>query len=88
MKYFEKKITVNNPNGVHSRVATKLAQIASENEVKLNIIYCDHVVDCSSVLDVLSMAFIYGSSFIVRADGELSIKALCEVEKLFTRVDV
>ena len=56
--------------------------------MKLNIIYCDHEVDCSSVLDVLSMAFVHGSSFIVRADGELSAKALCEVEKLFTRVDV
>ena len=27
MKHLEKKITVNNPNGVHSRVATELAKL-------------------------------------------------------------
>lgn len=88
MKHLEKKIIVNNPNGVHSRVATKLAQIASDNEVRLNIIYCNQEIDCSSVLDVLGMAFVQGSSFVVRADGEQSVKALGEVEELFTRMDV
>ena len=86
--HLEKTIIVHNPNGVHSRVATKLAKIASDYDVRLNIVYCDQEIDCSSVLDVLSMAFVQGSSFIVRADGKRSGKALGAVEELLNRADV
>jgi len=88
MKQREKKIIVRNPNGVHSRVATKLAKIARKHEVKLYIIHCGQLIDCSSVLDVLGMAFVQGSSFVVRVDGEQPERALRAVEKLFARRDV
>jgi len=83
----EKNITVSNRLGVHGRVATRLAQIAGEHAVLLHIVYDDNdnAVDCSSVLDVLSMAFTCGTTFTIRAAGEKTkVKsALAAVEKMF-----
>ena len=87
MKTEEKTLTVMSPNGVHSRVATKLAQIGDRNKARLNIIYDGEVVDCSSVLDVLAMSFTYGTSFIVRVYGRDPEKVMKEVEKAINGSD-
>lgn len=85
MTALEKEIVVLNRHGVHGRVAARLAKIAARHEVILQIIHGRERIDCSSILDVLSMAFVYGTRFTVRAEGEKrkAAKALAAVEKLF-----
>lgn len=81
----EKDIRVNIRRGVHGRVATRLAGIVSKNNVKLTIFHQEREVDCSSVLDVLSMAFVFGSVLRFRVKGENAENALHDVETLFSR---
>lgn len=85
MTVFEKEIVVQNRHGIHGRVAASLAQIAARHEVVLHIVHGNQRIDCSSILDVLSMAFVYGTRFTVRLEGEKkkTAKALAAVEKLF-----
>ena len=58
------------PEGIHCRVATGLAKIASEYDTQLHIIHNDGQVDCASILDVLSMALVHGSLVCFTAEGE------------------
>ena len=60
MTLLEKNITVQVHLGVHGRVATKLAQIAGHYNVLMHILRNDEILDCSSVLDVLSMGLLLG----------------------------
>jgi len=83
MKTLEKKITVFNRKGVHSRVATKLAGIADKYNVKLAIVCHGEVVDCSSVLDVLGMSLSHGSSCTIRVSGADPARTISAVEALF-----
>lgn len=81
----EKDITVGNPLGVHGRVATQLALLARRHGVLLHLLHADEEIDCSSVLDVLSMALTCGSVFRVRVAGEEDsvVKTLAAVEQIF-----
>jgi len=83
MNSLEKNITVNIHRGVHGRVATKLAQITRLHDVDLYILRDGKEIDCSSVLDVLSMAFVYGSKVKFRVHGKGATLAITDVEKLF-----
>ena len=83
MKSLEKKITVNIRRGVHGRVATKLAQITRLHDVDLYILNDGKEIDCSSVLDVLSMAFVFGTMVKFRVCGKRAPLAIADVEKLF-----
>ena len=86
MTALEKKIIVTNPRGVHGRVATRLALIAEQYGVRLCIVNDAEGIDCTSVLDVLSMAYVSGSSLTIRATGEKkkARKALAAVEKVLS----
>ena len=57
------------PEGIHCRVATSLAKIAAEHDTQLHIIQKDEQVDCTSILDVLSMALVHGSQVCFTAQG-------------------
>ena len=84
MKPLEKDITVNIHRGVHSRVATKLAQIAQQHNVRLHILREGEEIDCSSVLDVLSMAFVSGTRVKFRVHGKGAAQAIADVDTLFS----
>ena len=83
MKFMEKKITVNIHRGVHGRIATKLAHISRSHGVDLYIVHDGNEIDCSSVLDVLSMAFVFGTVVKFRVRGKGSSRVIADVEKLF-----
>jgi len=85
MTALEKSIVVQHLHGVHGRVAARLAHIAARHKVILQIIYGTDRIDCSSILDVLSMAFVCGTRFTIRVEGEKkkAEKALAAVERLF-----
>ena len=82
MKTLQKNITVNIHQGVHGRVATKLARITQQHKVLLHILRENEELDCSSVLDVLSMGFTAGTRVMFRVQGEKARQALADVEKL------
>lgn len=85
MIVIEKEVVVNNANGVHGRVATKLALIARHKAIELRLLHNSREIDCTSVLEVLSLAFIRGSRFQVRISGEEEEvqAALKAVEEIF-----
>lgn len=82
MNTLEKQLTVNNRKGIHGRIAARLIQIANKKNVKLSIIYNDEMFDCSSVLDILSIALVYGTTFKIRIVGKETEKAMAAVENL------
>ena len=82
MTTLEKNLTVNVHQGVHGRVATKLARIVQKHNVLMHILRENEELDCSSVLDVLSMGFTAGTSVLFRVQGKKASKALADVEKL------
>ena len=84
MKAIEKDITVNIYRGVHGRVATRLAQIAQRYKVQLYILKNGDEIDCSSVLDVLSLAFVSGTLVKFKVHGAGSDQAISAVEQLLT----
>lgn len=86
MTVLEKDVVVHDRHGIHGRVAAALAQIAARKRVVLRIIHDGAATDCSSILEVLSMAIAYGTRLTIRIEGEdrKAAKALAAVEKLFT----
>jgi multiphosphoryl transfer protein len=84
MNSSEQIFTVHTPHGVHGRIAARLALIAAAHEVRIHILDGSGYIDCSSVLDVLSQAFTYGTRITVRVQGEQYLSALFAVEKLLS----
>lgn len=84
MNQLEKDLTVHVDQGVHGRIATGLAQIAKLYNVRLHILGKDDEIDCSSVLDVLSMGFVCGTVVKFRVQGEQAGQAVMEIERLLT----
>lgn len=82
MSWQVRKITVNIQQGIHGRVASRLAALAGEHDAVLLIENEDHDIDCTSILDVLSMAFVYGSSLTFKARGKDAVKLLDKVGDL------
>jgi len=84
MNMLEKKMTVNIREGVHGRIAAEMIRIANTHNVIFYIKYNDHLFDCSSVLDILSIALVNGATFRIRIEGRNREQALGAVEKLLT----
>lgn len=80
-------LIVGNERGVHGRVATRLAEIAADYEVVLQISKGDETADCSSILDVLAMALVQGTEIGLHAEGEQSTAALSAAADLVTGQD-
>jgi phosphotransferase system HPr (HPr) family protein len=68
--------------GVHGRVAVTLAEVARDNNVDLQIESGDRQVNCSSILELLSLALVQGSRITVRVEGEQAERALRAVKIL------
>lgn len=76
MNWRHLNLAVGNQRGVHGRVATRLAEIAAEYGVILQIIKGEETVECSSILDVLALALVQGTEISLRACGEKAEAAL------------
>ncbi len=80
-------LSVGNQRGVHGRVATRLAEIAAEYGVVLQIIRGEETVECSSILDVLALALVQGTEISLRASGEKAREALQAAQAVITSQD-
>jgi phosphotransferase system HPr (HPr) family protein len=60
---------VANPNGVHCRVAARLTEIVAEHDAQVQITGRGELVDCASMLEILSLALTQGSRVAFTAEG-------------------
>ena len=83
----EAPVFVGNTRGVHGRAATRLAEIASEQRVRLTLTRDGETVDCASILDVLALALVHGTLVTLRAEGERAATALAAAGEVLTGQD-
>jgi phosphocarrier protein len=67
---FEKEVTIKSDAGVHARPAMMIVREAMKFQGKVNLIKGDTVADCKSIMSVLGLAIISGTTLLVRADGD------------------
>jgi len=84
MKQLGGWITVGNERGVHSRIATGLAEIAAKYQVRLHLSLKEETADCSMILDVLALGCVQGDQLQVMVEGDAAPRALESVEALLT----
>jgi phosphocarrier protein HPr len=80
-------LIVGNRRGIHGRVATRLAEIALEYDVIFRIQRGKKSVECSSILDVLALALVEGTTINLQAEGERAEAALALAAHLITVQD-
>ena len=70
-----------------AEVATRLAEIAAEYGVLLQVSRGDETVDCSSILDVLALALVQGTEISLHAGGEKAAESLRAAQAAVTGQD-
>ncbi|MCL1980512.1 MAG: HPr family phosphocarrier protein [Proteobacteria bacterium] len=83
----EKKVLVGNERGIHGRIATRLAAIAASHGVRLFLGHNQETVECSSILDVLSLALTRGTVIDLMAEGPRAERALSVAAEIITAQD-
>ncbi len=78
---------IKNPKGIHCRVATKIAEIVSAHDSVVQLKAENGQVDCSSILDILSLALLQDSQVVVTADGADARTVLKALKSLLARTD-
>jgi phosphotransferase system HPr (HPr) family protein len=84
MNTLARDLAVGNERGVHGRVATRLAEIASEFEVELWIQRGEERAECSSILDVLSLALVQNTEICLQVKGKRAEAALAAAAEVIT----
>ena len=76
---------VANPKGVHCRVAAKLSEIAGEHDVTVQLSNAHgEIADCTSMLEILSLALSQGSLVRCIAQGPGAAQAAQAIELLLS----
>jgi phosphocarrier protein HPr len=81
---FEKEVVVNSDAGVHARPAMMLVREAMKYPCHVELVKDDVEADCKSIMSVLGLAIVSGSTLIVRADGEQEEEV---VDKLVSMIE-
>ncbi len=87
MSDLRQRLIVGNKRGVHGRVATRLAEIASAYAVRVHIRRGEQWVDGASILDVLALALVEGSEIDLMVAGERAGEALSAAASLLMAQD-
>ncbi|XCN71276.1 MAG: HPr family phosphocarrier protein [Candidatus Electrothrix aestuarii] len=69
MKTVSWESTVTNPNGIHCRVAERLISVIDRHQASVQIIDQGSPIDCTSILELLSLALVQGSRVRFTAQG-------------------
>jgi phosphotransferase system HPr (HPr) family protein len=75
---------VGNPKGVHCRVANRLIEIVAEHEADVHITDREEPVDCTSILEILSLALVHGSRVRFTAQGPDAHEVAAAIEQLLS----
>ena len=84
MKTISWESTVTNPNGVHCRVAECLIKVIDKHEATVRIIHQGQLVDCTSILELLSLALVQGSRVRFIAQGPDAEQVVTAVEQVLS----
>ena len=75
---------VGNPKGVHCRVADHLIEIIDAHDANVRITDRGEPVDCSSLLEILSLALVHGSQVRFTAQGPDADKVAAAIDSLLS----
>ena len=84
MKIISWESTVANPNGIHCRVAERLMKVIDEHKASVQIIDQGQPVDCSSILELLSLALVQGSRVQFKALGPDAEQVAVALERVLS----
>jgi phosphotransferase system HPr (HPr) family protein len=84
MKIVSWESTVTNPNGVHCRVAERLIKVIDEHEATVQIIDQGPPIDCTSILELLSLALVQGSRVRFTAQGPDADQVVAAVDQVLS----
>ena len=76
-------VTVRNPQGLHARPADLLVRMASKFESTILIGKDGELVDCKSILSLLTLGASQGTELSITADGADATDALESIVQLF-----
>ncbi|MGI9533861.1 MAG: HPr family phosphocarrier protein [Thermodesulfobacteriota bacterium] len=79
---FSKTFEIKNKLGLHARAAAQFVRLSSKFTSNITIKKDGYTVDGKSILGVLSLAAVKGTTIEVIADGDDSQQAFMEIEKL------
>jgi phosphocarrier protein HPr len=80
----EKEVLIRNKLGLHARAAVKFVNLANRYSASVKVIKDDTEIDGKSILGILTLAAIEGSSVALRVSGkdeEEAMKALTALVK-------
>jgi phosphocarrier protein HPr len=78
----KQQLIIQNKLGLHTRAAAKLVDTAKKFSSKVELIYRDRVVDCKSIMGVITLGAYKDSAIDVAIDGEDEELALDAILKL------
>lgn len=71
-----KTVTVNDPHGMHMRPADLFVRKARSFRCKITLVKDGNRVDGTSILDIMTLAVVYGSQLTIEACGQDADQAL------------
>lgn len=76
------QLTIKNKLGLHTRAAAKLVDTAKHYGSTIEIIYRDRVIDCKSIMGVITLGAQKDNIVDVMISGDDEQEALIAIEKL------
>lgn len=81
----EKEVYIQNRAGIHARPSTLIAQAANKFSSNITIIKDEKEYNAKSVIGVMTMAATYGTSLIIKAEGDDEVAAIEAIKELFDK---
>jgi len=78
----QEQLIIQNKLGLHTRAAAKLVDIAKKFASRIEIVYRDRIVDCKSIMGVITLGAQKDDSLNVIITGEDEQQALTAIAKL------
>jgi len=75
-------VTVNNPEGLHARPAHMLVRLATQFESNILVGKDSELVDCKSILSLLTLGAAQGTELSITAQGSDAAEALDSIVQL------
>ena len=78
----ERTVTIANKNGLHARPAAEIVKTAAKFKSEITLVRDDLEVNGKSIMGVMMLAAEYGSSLVLRADGNDAEEAVSALSQL------
>ncbi len=78
----KQQLTIQNQRGLHTRAAAKLVDVAKKFQSRIELTYRDRVVDCKSIMGVITLGAQKDHTLDVAVTGDDEQQALAAVAQL------